>query len=677
MADTITFVPTVHLDAEANLRVFISMARKDLTVLGEDLDWDSWRWPGVMTFTKIGYPARTNKPETDQLLCADFVDFAKAYMRTMQGLRPQERPVHLAAALRALEAALLAVNCSGNVSATSIAVLDAAANVVRDRFADATRYLVTQALAQMARYMTKHRLVYRDLNGWRSPFRRPHGNERTGRAARKRAQKRMPEEEAIRAIAEIFASDPQDPRDIRTSCYVAMLLCAPSRGHEILSLPVDCEIEHVDRVGNPVYEWRFFAGKGFGATTKIPIPEMVPIARIAIDRIRKLTQPGRDIARKIMEHPDRFPRHPNCPTVSDDAVITPRQACEALGLTVSTTGASRALRQYGIPEEVVRAPTLRRLWKIARLKLPKGWPWVKKEAGVSYANALFTMPLYGTNARKTASPILPGIPSPNVLLKDLSPYRDRNSTIFDRNGYKGPTGERLRLTAHQPRHLLNTLCQRNNLSEILIASMSGRVDVRQNRTYNHMTEEELTEKSRQRIGSMPVIAWSQGDAVSVREPVYVSDLSLQERGPIHLTAFGYCLHDFIQAPCQRYRDCLNCEEHACEKRGDERAKRITARLAEVETDLAAAQKGIDEGYMGADRWYEYHLATVERLRKLAALYDNPEVPDGAIIRLRNPDGFSPLNRAVNAMLARGADGPELEHLVQNLEADHGKALAAK
>jgi hypothetical protein len=207
--------------------------------------------------------------------------------------------------------------------------------------------------------------------------------------------------------------------------------------------------------------------------------------------------------------------------------------------------------------------------------------------------------------------------------------------------------------------------------------MSGRVDVRQNRVYNPMTEEELTETSREQVGSMPRILARESARVSVREPVYVSDLRLQERGPIHVTEFGYCLHDFIQAPCQRYRNCLNCDEHACEKRDDARAKRIRARLAEIETDLAAAQKGIDEGYMGADRWYEYHLATVERLRKLVALYDDPQVPDGAMIRVANPHGFSPLNRAVNSLVARGVDRPELKLLVNAVGGVNGEALDSK
>ena len=101
------------------------------------------------------------------------------------------------------------------------------------------------------------------------------------------------------------------------------------------------------------------------------IPEMEPIARIAVARIRKLTEPGREIARKIMEHPDRFPRHPKCPDVSEDEVIAQWQACEALGLWSNFGDYSALLRQYGVPKAARDAPTLRELWKVARRNLPK------------------------------------------------------------------------------------------------------------------------------------------------------------------------------------------------------------------------------------------------------------------------------------------------------------------
>jgi glucose-6-phosphate isomerase len=56
-----------------------------------------------------------------------------------------------------------------------------------------------------------------------------------------------------------------------------------------------------------------------------------------------------------------------------------------------------------------------------------------------------------------------------------------------------------------------------------------------------------------------------------------------------------------------------------------------------------AKEAIEQGDMGADRWYQYHEKTVTRLRELVSILENPEVEDGAQIKLRGND-FSQLRR---------------------------------
>ncbi|EKD74304.1 MAG: hypothetical protein ACD_45C00005G0009 [uncultured bacterium] len=47
------------------------------------------------------------------------------------------------------------------------------------------------------------------------------------------------------------------------------------------------------------------------------------------------------------------------------------------------------------------------------------------------------------------------------------------------------------IDTHQFRHLLNTMAQRDGLSQSEIARWSGRADIKQNRVYDHMSEFEL------------------------------------------------------------------------------------------------------------------------------------------------------------------------------------------
>ena len=138
--------------------------------------------------------------------------------------------------------------------------------------------------------------------------------------------------------------------------------------------------------------------------------------------------------------------------------------------------------------------------------------------------------------------------------------------------------------------------------------------------------------------------------VSQHVPVTTQEINLMERGAMHVSVWGVCSHDFIMSPCEKFRDCLNCEEHVCVKGlgkdSAEQLTRIKLRLDQVEKDFAEAKAAIAKGFAGADRWYEYHQKTVERLRQLVEILESPQVPDGAQIKLRDGKDFSHLRRVI-------------------------------
>lgn len=134
--------------------------------------------------------------------------------------------------------------------------------------------------------------------------------------------------------------------------------------------------------------------------------------------------------------------------------------------------------------------------------------------------------------------------------------------------------------------------------------------------------------------------------VSLNEPVTTQEFNLTERGAVHVTEFGVCVHDYTMSPCEKFRDCLNCQEQVCIKGDCERQGRIKARLDEVEKDYAAAKDAIAQGFSGADRWFEHQEKTVIRLRQLVEILENPDVPDGSQIKLRDGKDYSHLLRVI-------------------------------
>ncbi len=134
-------------------------------------------------------------------------------------------------------------------------------------------------------------------------------------------------------------------------------------------------------------------------------------------------------------------------------------------------------------------------------------------------------------------------------------------------------------------------------------------------------------------------------------PITVQEFNILEKGPTHITEYGVCVHDYTMSPCEKYRDCLNCSEQVCIKGDKERLKRIKLRLLKVEKQFEASETAIKDGFAGADRWHEYHKNTLNHLRELVLILENPDIPDGSQIKLSNNKSFSILNRAVNAELS--------------------------
>lgn len=469
-------------------------------------------------------------------------------------------------------------------------------------------------------------------------------------------EKKLPNETALNALAEVFASNPSHERDIFTTSTFAMSMSAPVRISEVLALPADCEVKEVDADGIERYGWRFFSGKGFEGDIKWIPSVMVPVAQEAVQRISRLSEYARNLAKWIEENPDKFYRHPNYPSVADDEPLTMKQACMALGLAHSTRKKCKtSLNNRGLSAKDA-VHTLDSLWQHERLRLPKDFPWFDEDKGIKYSNALFALKNYQFHANKGTSPVELHKPTNNFFNNDLSPRKklkgNYHKSIFDRHGYRTETGERLKLTSHQARHLLDTIAQRGGLSNLEIAKWSGRANVRQNRTYNHMTEYELVGLA-ESFDPSKALFGPTGEVVK-HTPASIQEYNTLEHAAVHVTEFGYCVHDYIISPCEKYRDCLNCTEHVCVKGNAKHLARIKVRMDRLDGLFQRAKEAIERGDMGADRWYQHHEKTITRLQELVRILEDSAIEDGAQIRLRGGD-FSQLRRVVAKKTAEAID----------------------
>lgn len=240
--------------------------------------------------------------------------------------------------------------------------------------------------------------------------------------------------------------------------------------------------------------------------------------------------------------------------------------------------------------------------------------------------------------RKPAKATWPGVVatvSINQVNNRLGPKTgSHHETIFSRYGFTEPDGSPIKVTTHQFRHYLNTLAQAGGLSQLDVAKWSGRKDIRQNATYDHVSADELVLKIRGALGDDSQMFGPLAN-LPKRIVIHRDEFARLKVPTAHTTEFGVCIHDYTMAPCQLHADCLNCSEQVCVKGDEVRSARIRDELVTARENLEAAKQAHADGYFGASRWVDHHELTVKRLAQLCALLDDTSIPHGAVIQLSN------------------------------------------
>lgn len=676
------------------LAAYVRTAKTEITV--PDVNWSDTRWKGVGVFVKLGGSRGAPKANIDpaHVLDAQFIEFAKAYIRERHLQNPGEsRSSHIDrfTCLRLTEAALTELHGIADPLSIGREVLDKAVEIAKKHYSRQMLYKAGRSLEMMASTLVDHGILPLALKDWVStiPVHRIVGNT-VGSEGDKARQKKLPDAYAIEVLADIFNRelDPTDARcqrDIYTTSVSALMLSAPSRGQEVHRLPANLLVKATDKFGEEQTGMRLHASKGFGAYVKWVWSGMVPVAEKAIARLEAITRNARALAQHL-ENPatrGRFFRHAACPDVPDDEPLTAHQVCLALGL--STAEPSKSLHAVGL-NRASPAQTLSWLWKHwvmpRQKKAAPYFPYVSKKdkslgkkGGLKFSDALFCMHA-GQLSTYKMNPVVVWMPSLSTgFSKDIAPTREGKSpNIFDRYGYTGTHGVPLKLVSHQMRHLLNTEAQRVEIPDDMIAHWSGRLRVKQNETYDNRPEQERVDQVRPvveeldtRLGgsvdggqSEQAMQWGPWAVVPTEMPRSCFDLEdIQPKLAGIKTEYGECYHDWALAPCEGLIACLDCEEHACIKGSDqigqERLDRVALLYRQVLVEVAKAQAAVAQEDWGAQEWLELQQRYATKLEQLIALLKSPDVPERSIIQLASAQHPTHLHRVLRSIAVQALD----------------------
>lgn len=715
MDNVIAFRRKEGLEAEEQVKEFVEWA-KGLTGFDKPdlpLDWAAWRWKDWMgvslDFVKLGVNARSKSfdPSTE-LLDSNIMDFAKAYVLQKQTLNATRDIIEIVA-IRALEKALLNAGMTPDITRVNAHVYDDAGVLIEQEFKPDRAYRVGVQLQKLAEFIAEKGLA-ESKDTWVNGIKRPndaHGHVKN----EKNAQKKMPTEAALNALAEIWAAGPTYHRDIFSTSNCALLLASPSRVGELNVLAADCLIYKDNREGKSELFINWYGQKGFGFTDKA-VPEVWKFfAEESVRRISEITEKPRKLAKFLEENPDQFPIHDNCPKVAQDTLLTPELVLKAV--CVDPTAKPR-LKFKAWLKEAIKTLSKKRLYQksvemlqeqldnlyegrwqegkqdiptltlrklniyLREYWLPPEFPYTDHSRKMKYQNALNCyfegqMHIEGKGYFKPFSIMAIDNNTLNSCLtvgaSEAGKVKSKNLNIFKRWQYEG---EEYSMTTHQLRHYLDTIAAKGGVGEVERARWAGRLDISQNRVYNHISDEERVEDARNLgIGGAST---KLATLTSKHKPILLKDVGVEDDRVAHYTEFGVCVHDFAVEPCTKFRDCLTCKKHKCVKGDAEKERRIRQMRDSLEETLKQASKGVEEGFYGADRWLSYAMERLDKANALINLLENPEVAEGAVITCLD-NGYSVLEKGLAAQgklsssadtLALGAATPKPQADLQKL-----------
>ena len=586
-----------------------------------------------------------------------FCAFAKACFRYQHGLRPTKVIGFRLAALRAACAALGERDTSTPWHVNGD-VLNRASQLIKDHFSKGAAYRVGLQLQMFADLMDSNRLTATPLS-WRSPIQRPPSTlGRVGEEFQLHREALLPSDFELDSLARAYRAS-SAPVEIMVTSMAALLCCAPDRIGELTRLPQECIVQNKSESGVEVVGLRWWPEKGAEPMIKWTVPATNDLVKEAIGRIAKVSRAARAVAKWYEANPKSLylPTHLEHMreqelwsledigkgiTVEPMPINSARQWCRLNKVELVSIKRGQSVAKF---EDVQRA--------VIQL-FPKRFPILDVETQLHFADALcIARRNEFHDVRPTYWGVIEAVDQAFVStgLGNRSEHGLRS--VFDRLNLFNPDGSPISIGTKQFRHYLNTLAQKGGLSELDIAKWSGRLDVGQNGTYNHVSDRDLQAKLGELRDASSATAVR---AVTVAKVNIVRRATLEHLGikSGHTTDLGFCEHDFASSPCQLFRDCNNCNEQTCVK-GWTDVKSVRSQVEDTQYLLSQAEVADRNGEYGASHWVQHQRRALARLTSLLSILENPSVPDGAVIRLSYVRPPSRLDQAARARHKLGLD----------------------
>ena len=645
---------------KSNLEQFINFSKNQLITFGKDC-WENNQWKTTFSIYPVQVRFSTERIKSTaykyEPLAAPFIEFAKAYIRYTYSLNPIRNLARHIESLRIVEMALYNIKGKADILQLDYLVIHEVENIVSKKYKKGTKSVnkLGYQIQKLFDFCRENQITSR-LPLWENPYKRPRDLtillDEKGKEYR---SSKMPTDEEMMLVAKLFHDAPNlDKETEYYTAVMALLMVAPSRCSELMSLSVNCLEWEEDSLGNKQLGIRWIPAKNGKEGLKWVPSCMQDIVVEAVKRLTNISSLAREVAKFAEENPNilMLSNKELAPSHSlYQKHLTKSEIAEVLDIDSKNSCNTKWFKNLISENDgIITYEILGKfLYKKYTSKF-NNWPYVDKHKSVKVSEALLLFrenEFHDDFSPKRFSFVLPTVNQIN----DRFCYSDTRpkTSLWEKHCITTSKGEFVRLLSHNARHWLSTKAERGGMDELTLANWAGRARVADNKAYDHRTEEEKSEAVRDLLIPEDI---SILDKIHLNLPITYEDLGKNRIGIATITEIGICEHDYAMSPCSRHGDCETCKELICIKGLESSLEILKHREIQLTEQINKAKEHHKLGAFGADRWISNLGWRLAHIRTKIAFLENSEIPNGALLRI--PDEYDP-SPVKLALLEKGMD----------------------
>ncbi|EGC16845.1 hypothetical protein, partial [Kingella denitrificans] len=535
---------------KSNLEQFINFSKNQLTTFGNDC-WENNQWKTTFSIYPVQVRFSTERIKSTaykyEPLAAPFIEFAKAYIRYTYSLNPIRNLARHTESLRIVEMALYNIKGKADILQLDYLVIHEVENIVSKKYKKGTESVnkLGYQIQKLFDFCRENQITPQ-LPLWKSPYKRPRDLtillDEKGKEYR---SSKMPTDEEMMLVAKLFHDAPNlDKETEYYTAVMALLMVAPSRCSELMSLSVNCLEWENDSLGNKQLGIRWIPAKNGKVGLKWVPSCMQDIVVEAVKRLTNIGTLARGVAKFAEENPNilMLSNKEAAPSRSlYQKPLTKSEIFEVLDIDKNSTNTKWFKNLISENDGIITYEVLGKfLYKKYTSKF-HNWPYVDKHKNVKVSEALLLFrenEFHDDFSPKSFSFVLPTVNQINDRFC-YSETRPKTS-LWEKHCITTSKGEFVRLLSHNARHWLSTKAERGGMDELTLANWAGRARIADNKAYDHRTEEEKSESVRNLLIPEDI---SILDKIHLNLPITYEDLGKDRIGIATVTEIGICEHD--------------------------------------------------------------------------------------------------------------------------------------